>query len=358
MNTRSGPETPQRSSPISSQPHSTPLSQNSSKLPESDKRTQDVLKLTMRQELAGAVFKSDRLIEHIYPNCPDSEAHNVITHMTKKNTLRFDPVPNTKEEDSYKPFIHLLNGIIEAMDEKKLMKNSVYKDTKFEVYDKPMKEGTGSDDALKPDLISRSSKRSGTTSASWTEVELCVEVKNNFMDMVAQGSTYARSLFYFQRARRFVTMIYLHHGRKEVRFGIYTASWLCLSNPINIGIEPGLREFVKSMVRIYSCRNWWDAGFDTSCNMRKCSIKGLGVYSITDNLCHRNSILGRRTRVDVMDKSMCSASKLVTFLLILLQTNHCPLISISCAAFQRRLPIRWRQMTNTPLYLVVELLLI
>ena len=196
------------------------------------------------------------------------------------------------------------------MAKTKLMERSVYKNTKFETYDRPMAEGTGKDSPIKPDLISRSSKRPWTDTASWTEVDLCVEVKDDFGLLVSQASTYARCLFYFQRARRFVPMIYLYHPTKEVYFGIYTASWLCMSNPIDIGSARGLQEFVKSMACIYSCQDWWEAGFDTSCNMRKCNIKGLGVYSFTDNLCLRNSVLGRRTRVDVVDKSTFPAPEI------------------------------------------------
>jgi len=139
----------------------------------------------MHEELAGAVFKSDSLFEYIYPKCP--QVHKVLEYMAKNKTLGFNPKSTTSENESYDPFRDLLNDIKEAMAKTKLMERSVYKNTKFEKYNRPMAEGTGKDSPIRPNLISRSSKCPWTDTASRTEVDLCVEVKDDFGLLVSQA---------------------------------------------------------------------------------------------------------------------------------------------------------------------------
>ncbi|HEV7738434.1 MAG TPA: hypothetical protein VGO47_13830, partial [Chlamydiales bacterium] len=219
--------------------------------------------------------------------------------------LEFPP-KGSSESDFYGPLSRLLNNVKNEMTTLGVM-GSIYAKLKFEVYDKEMADGTDNDAKLKPDIIARQKDTPATVlpkSASWRQVELCVEVKSNWSDLVAQASTYARCLFGFQRNRRFVPMIFFKQDAMEVKFGMYTTAWLCHSEPGHrLTQRDGFEYFVKQIARLFSCENRWQAGFDCSTNNGKCYIQGHGVYDLKENICYRISARGRRTRVDIIKKS-------------------------------------------------------
>jgi hypothetical protein len=277
------------------------------KQPGSQARKQEDLIADMKSELGDAVYQSDNLFEKIFPAHPHVDR---ITERVKKAKRKFAFPKNTTESHYYEPFAELLNTIIDAMNSLGLLTDEhIYKHLRFETYDKPMNAGTDTDDPIKPDLIARQRDPSNSKPlrqpASWKEVEFCVEVKDQWAPLIAQAATYARCILAFQRNRRFVPVIFFKHSSMEVKFGVYTASWVCISSTaLNIADKnpDGFKKLVGEMARIIDCKSRWSAGFDSTCNNQFIHIPGAGLYKFTENMCNRQTVRGRRTRVDLIEK--------------------------------------------------------
>jgi putative component of membrane protein insertase Oxa1/YidC/SpoIIIJ protein YidD len=67
-------------------------------------------------------------------------------------------------------------------------------------------------------------------------------------------------------------------------------------------LSTGFTSFVKEIARMVACNSRWHAGFDTSCNNEFIYIPGCGQYAFEENICSRQSVRGRRTRVDLVRK--------------------------------------------------------
>jgi hypothetical protein len=270
------------------------------------------LKREIKGELEDAVFQSPDPFEKTYPTLPPADVLMIVEKLLNgkqlNDYLEHLGLPLQGPESLYYlPFSKLLNNVKTVMTALGFTAGSVYANVEFEVYDREMADGTEDDAKLQPGIIARQKDMSKTTlpdSASWREVELCVEVKMNWSDLVAQASTYARCLFAFQRNRRFVPMIFFKQDTLEVKFGMYTPAWLCHSQKgLELRVESGFQDFVKCIARLFSRGSRWQAGFDSSTNNRECYIPGYGVYELKQNICYRISARGRRTRVDVIQRS-------------------------------------------------------
>jgi hypothetical protein len=269
----------------------------------------------MKEELGDAVYQSLDPFEKAYFALHQPDIHTIIAKLLNGKELNVYlealGFPEKGVEPLYYlPFSKLLNHIKNIMKNNGLMKDSIYTNIEFEVYDREMSDGTDNDAKLKPDLIARQTPTTPPSSASWREVELCAEVKSNWPELIAQANTYARCLFAFQRNRRFVPMIFFKQDTMEVKFGMYTAAWLCHSEQgLKLRTDNGFKGFVEQIGRLFSCSSRWTGGFDLSTNNGECYIPGYGVYEFKENLCYRISARGRRTRVDVIQKQSASAQQ-------------------------------------------------
>ncbi|GJJ13659.1 hypothetical protein Clacol_007915 [Clathrus columnatus] len=295
MATPSAPRTPRSTTRDLS--HSTPITTTSSSLPQSSGQTQHELKQKVKMEYSGQIFGSQKLFSKIFCNTISDKAINIVTDDCIKRFTklsRLPPVTVFDEEEHYQPFVERLNAVKDSLTDRGYMKNSIYHRVKFEVYDRLMAGGVGNDAPLRPDALARIPSGIRDDKVFWEDVELCVEVKNKYGDMVAQGATYARSIFYAQRNRRF------RLGR--VSFGLFSPAWLCLStNHHDLHTAGGQRSFIQDMARIWSCTDRWSAGFEDTCNNVRCFLEGFGTFSYRRNICLRTSLRGRRTRVDIID---------------------------------------------------------
>ncbi|KIJ41909.1 hypothetical protein M422DRAFT_31551, partial [Sphaerobolus stellatus SS14] len=255
----------------------------------------------MKKELSDCLYQSDRLFDEMYP-MPNDQDLDRIVKKAFPNIKKLGGFPkSTLERDFYIPLKKRLNAVKTAMEACGLLKDSIYKDIQFEEWTGEMVEGLEKDEPLQPDLIARDKSRQGL-SAHWAEIELGVEVKNSWPDLIAQASTYARCLFSLQRSRRSVVMLFFNFTSLELRFGLYTPAWLCVSKT-SLKLTksgPNIKSFIRQMARIYICKDRVSAGFDPSCNNKSIYIPTLGLYNFEENLCYRSSVRGRRTRVDIV----------------------------------------------------------
>ncbi|KIJ39335.1 hypothetical protein M422DRAFT_32786 [Sphaerobolus stellatus SS14] len=282
--------TPRRPSQTGT-PHSTPLSAST-------------LKTIMKEELRDCLYQSDHLFDTMYPMPPDMELEKIIV-LASTHINKLDKFPRTKSEPHfYLPLQERLNAVKDALTKLDLMEKSIYKDIKFEQWYIPMAAGIDGDEPLKLDLIARDTSKRDTASAHWAEIAFCAEVKDNWTDLI--------------RSRRSVVVLFLNCATLELRFGLYTSAWLCVSKtPLNLTKKDDIEVFIKQMARIYMSTDRLSAGFDTSCNNRSIHIPTLGLYNYQQNLCYRSSVRGRRTRVDIIvfagDDKQDSADKLHSY---------------------------------------------
>ncbi|KAF9509539.1 hypothetical protein BS47DRAFT_1301325, partial [Hydnum rufescens UP504] len=73
--------------------------------------------------------------------------------------------------------------------------------------------------AVKPDLILARRKELGENErVRWRDVDVAVEVKRDWPDLVTQAATYARALLYSNSTRWFSLMIGVNHKMRQARF--------------------------------------------------------------------------------------------------------------------------------------------
>ncbi|HEV7738591.1 MAG TPA: hypothetical protein VGO47_14620, partial [Chlamydiales bacterium] len=245
-----------------------------------------------------------KLLDKIFLPPQDDSTVNKVVHSLRKNKSWTFPGKQAGERQFHEPFTGLLNAIKDEVQ--KLCKLEVYKNLKFEMYDANMNEGVDNDEPLKPDIIARQASISTSNKvASWKEIEFVGEVKAQWPDLVAQAATYARAILAFQRNRRWVPVIFFKHTSMEVKIGIFTASWLCMtkkSMSIADTSSAGFGSFVKNIARIVACNSRWHGGFDTSCNDQVIYIPRCGQYVFEDQIFSRDSVRGCRTRIYLVRK--------------------------------------------------------
>ncbi|GJJ08156.1 hypothetical protein Clacol_002364 [Clathrus columnatus] len=280
--------------------HNTPILSPSSSLSQFSAQAQREFGL----EYSGHVYGSENLFSNIFRSTISEREVKVVTDdcIRKFKSLSSFPPVSALEPAHYQPFVERLNAVKESLTHNTRMEDSIYFRVKFEVYGREMAESVGEDAPLRPDALARILSGDPDDRVFWEDVELCVEVKNRYRDMIIQGATYARSMFYAQRNRRFVLMIFFNQKQRQASFGLFSPAWLCLStNHHDLSVEAGQRGFVQDMIQIWSCTNRWSAGFEDSCNNLRCFLGKLGTFSYCGNICCRTTLRGRRTRVDLID---------------------------------------------------------
>ncbi|GJJ08913.1 hypothetical protein Clacol_003133 [Clathrus columnatus] len=279
MATSSAPRTPRSTTRALS--HSTPITTTSSSLPQSSGQTQHELKQKVKTEYSGQIFGSQKLFSNIFRNTISEKDINIVTDDCLKRFTklsRLPPVTVSEEEEHYQPFVERLNAIKDSLADRGYMKNSIYHRVKFEVYDRLMAGGVGNDAPLRPDALARIPSGIHDDKVFWEDVELCVEVKNKYGDMVAQGATYARSIFYAQRSRRDWVVLPSGYFR---RHGYVCPQTIMISTP------------------------WVDNGVSFK-TWHKYGVARIG--GVLDS--KTNAITGRRTRVDIIDDGDIWTNKL------------------------------------------------
>lgn len=297
------PSTPQKPVSSSYSSHSTPYTASSaSGHGEGTAQTQEDVKKIMGQELQGATCTgpiSDVLEKH----CPVNEDvfNAVVKRVHRDPSIKgqLETWPSgASESQYYDHFIGLVNAIIVKC--LKHVVSSVYSKLQFYKYDRNMAEGQGKDSPLKPDILGLTRRMENDERVSWRDVDFPVEVKSSWSNLILQAATYARCIRAFQRNRRIITMIYFNHVTRQVKVGIHTVSWLCVTKE-SIDIRE-LETMVRLFLGICSWSDRFEAGFDVTCNDEEVFIPAHGIYKRVQSLCSRPSARGRQTRVDLMTK--------------------------------------------------------
>jgi hypothetical protein len=277
--------------------HSTPISFSSDQ--HKDSRTQDTLKTLSRHELSGATWQSNELVTMYFP----AES----AHVNK--VLREVPVPSNPlasqhepERKFYRPFTSLLNRICSSFRGINSRTKGIYENMQFFPYDRLMKEGVGGS-PLKPDCLGCCPLPRSTKEVSWKEVELVIEIKDEWPALISQGATYARALFATRGSRQFAIVITFNHRDGCVRFCIFHRCGLYSTKPLKLVDNSDFTIFASIIVGILSWSSRLPAGMEMSRNNMSFYIPSLGIYRIANTYCNRQVVRGRATCVFLLQRS-------------------------------------------------------
>ena len=105
-------------------------------------------------------------------------------------------------------------------------------------------------------------------------ITLPVEVKNNWVDMVSQAATHARSLFSANPMRTFALVLAFNQEQNTLRFLVFHHGDLTASEECDITTRGGLKEVARLFLTLASWGTAEEAGFVTCCNHTKYLLPG------------------------------------------------------------------------------------
>jgi hypothetical protein len=156
-------------------------------------------------------------------------------------------------------------------------------------------EGGLGSDALKPDGLGVHGNLREDP-ASWRNIEVAIEVKDDWNELITQAAIYASWLFAARESRLFALMIALNHKTSAFRFCFFRRDGLWASPALDLRKAEGFRMFARAIVVILSWKTLSDAGMDPVRSDRYFLIANR-CLKIVEVICNRTSVRGRATRV-------------------------------------------------------------
>jgi Fungal protein kinase len=267
--------------------------------------------MTMKGELCNATFESKSLLKKCCPannkaaKMALSKLKPGMFHNSSSQSQKEWPSRTAPEVTHYAPFTWLLNEVLEVSREQ-LPESNIHRHLRFFTYNQEMTEGVDKDSPLKPDIVGCKCLNLNAKELSWSEAEICVEVKKSWPGLILQASTYARCMFAHQPQRLFVTVIHFNHSKMGVRFGFYSRKGLAVTPELDLSEKAGFAAFIRGVVGIYSWTKQPRAGIDTTRTETSFTIPKMGILGISKTLCDRRCVRGRATRVYLFVKEgMC-----------------------------------------------------
>ncbi|KAJ7438455.1 hypothetical protein FB451DRAFT_1570222 [Mycena latifolia] len=229
------------------------------------------------------------------------------------------PPSSSLERKYYPPLANFLNACVKhgtaaiPADQRGVW----YEDLLFVEYDKEMGDGVGGARALKPDLggvkESKPSSRPKKATLYWSppdsldarfQMQLPVEVKNGWLEMVSQAATYARCLFSANPSRTFALVLAYHQVAEEFRFLIFHRGGLTSHVPFRLSDPSGRTEALRLIMTLLLWSEPHHAGLISTSNnfeylIPKSSHSGKDYIRATvmEVLHNANCVRGRATRV-------------------------------------------------------------
>ena len=290
------------------------------------------LERIIKGELGGATFEENDFITKWFPKMKHRSQNTLVNAVLSKlakmdksdeqgvshKNLSFQPHPfdaskqfhtwNSSKSGAphYKPFVWLLNSILSLANEHRMEKGpnrenaiqggSLHRNLRFHVYGLEMQEGLDGSEPLKPNGIGTHGPIETGTKVSWRDVEIAIEVKGAWGNLIAQGSMYARCLFAARETRLFALLVAFNHQIFQVRFCFFRRDGLWASKALDLRQEDGFKTFICAVAGLLSWSTLSEAGMDTFRSDRQFFIADR-YLDITHVLCNQRSVQGRATRV-------------------------------------------------------------
>jgi hypothetical protein len=195
--------------------------------------------------------------------------------------------PNTNLERPHYPTLasilnlHFAEALKSAPER---LSGAFYNKLRFFVYDRATGDGVAGAPALQPDLvglrdsiavdegtlkIKRATKLFWSSPEGKVTIDIPVEVKNTWRDLVRQAATYARCLFSASPLRNSALVFGYNHVSQDMRFLLFHRGGLTSSTALNLLSAEGQRGILRIFLALLTCRNYRDLGFPEWCNERE-----------------------------------------------------------------------------------------
>ncbi|KAJ7224247.1 hypothetical protein GGX14DRAFT_649174 [Mycena pura] len=216
-----------------------------------------------------------------------------------------------KEKDSYDDIVKFLNSCVKAgakalSDE--ALQGTWYQNLTFVKYDKVMGDGVGDAPPLKPDIGGVNDKKPALT-LYWSpsdgldkaRMQLPVEVKDEWSELIAQAATYGRSLFSANPSRVFALVFGVNHRTKTLRFLLFHRGGLTTHTEFRLDTPEGRAEILRVIMTILLWSEAQHAGFISTSNdlhhLLPVSSESHTKGTVTNVIHHSDCVRGRATRV-------------------------------------------------------------
>ncbi|KAF9518872.1 hypothetical protein BS47DRAFT_164189 [Hydnum rufescens UP504] len=253
--------------------------------------SQKELQDTLQSELSGATFESDAL--SLGDALSDETIHEIKT--------RLPTWPSEgREQAYYEPVVKTISVVRDVLRKRRKPDEprGIYDDHGLFLYaDCAMMDSVDGAHAVKSDLILARRKELGENErVRWRDVDMVVEVKRDWPDLVTQAATYARALLYSNSTRWFSLVIGVNHKMRQARFMFFHQGGLTSTRELTMdGDAPEFPKFAQMLETVFSCKNPMDAGFFPAPSRD-------GPFEDVSLLSSRTCIRGRANQVAVLSQ--------------------------------------------------------
>ena len=282
---------------------STPISQSTPHRPSGRKHTssnhfedipapkQDILKQKIANELADATWELDPVtlaralssktrkagVPHLTIDKID-DLENYDIEIDQLGGLLDDAVQALKhawvqlpmsglESKHYQPLIAFLNACVDVCCDV-YDKSRYYDKLKFIVFDTPTQDGVLGASPLKPDGAGGNGLSEGNKRLWWrpesgdrsSTMEIPVEVKGAWADLVSQAGTYSRALTSAKPLRQFSLVIGYNYKHHQLRFLVFHTGGLTASRALHPNQPKDHRNIIFLILSLLTWKRAGDAG--------------------------------------------------------------------------------------------------
>ncbi|KAI0318789.1 hypothetical protein OF83DRAFT_897456 [Amylostereum chailletii] len=230
----------------------------------------------MKRELRDTLYTLPALLSlaHVFPQFATTFAtlteeqeqlvNDLFNRITFQPTERKDAFKFTThgERGNYSPLQSLLDCILAAQPQS----HQAHCPIRIIIYDKQMADSVENEAPIKPDLLGCKPSILGEVTGKdplrikWSEVELVLEVKDSWPEMLAQTAVYARAMLN-EGSRWFAPALMFNHRSKSIRFGFPSRVGLYTTTELFLTQQADLEILVRALWSFQSSRAS-DVGID------------------------------------------------------------------------------------------------
>jgi hypothetical protein len=178
-------------------------------------------------------------------------------------------VSESNETDNYLPLCNFMNHCLKICCMALGTKKAYYGDLGFIKYDRKMGDRVKGAEPLKPDIAGTQKPQKGREVKFWwtpptgersVTMELPVEVKRDWKQLVSQAVTYARCLSYAEPLRQFSLVLAYNHAELKLRFLVFHAGGLTASTGLLVNEPDHRRDILRLFLSLLTWESPGDAG--------------------------------------------------------------------------------------------------
>nr|GAT57736.1 predicted protein [Mycena chlorophos] len=238
---------------------------------------------TRKENAMPAPGPSDILDRPEFYSIPLDDA-NLVEAASSKLEETFDwrrlEVNGIESIQHYTALANFLNACLTAVREVQQDDGSFYKNLRFLVYDQETGDGVAGASPLKPDVVGLNGtcpthdaatlkiheKLSWSVPPSDTPIDIPVEVKGRWSQLVYQAATYARCMFSAEPLRNSALVFGFNQDTLEFRFLLFHRGGLSASTALDLHKREGRAGVVRVLAALLRCHHRRELGFQEWCN--------------------------------------------------------------------------------------------